>query len=81
MNRELQGWEYIKSLMVKCPDCGQTPTLGIPAYPNFGKKKKEKTKWRVCCGNSCCTNRYCTHEYENPFLAINEWNKKYGGIE
>lgn len=65
----LQGWDYIKSLMCVCPECGQTPTLGNPVYSN---------RWRVCCMNITCPNFNTTELHENPYMAIDEWNNKYG---
>ena len=65
----LQGWDYINSLISKCPDCGQTATLGNLPFSN---------KWRVCCMNICCHNHNSTQEWENPLTAIHEWNTKYG---
>ena len=65
----LQGWDYIKSLMYVCPECEQTPELANPAYGN---------KWRVCCMNITCRNFKITELHDNPFMAIDEWNKKYG---
>ena len=65
----LQGWDYIKSLMYVCPECEQTPTLGNPAYSN---------RWMVCCMNITCPNFNTTELHENPYIAIDEWNKKYG---
>jgi hypothetical protein len=68
----LQGWDYIKSLIYKCPYCKQRATLGQKALPLNNKK------WHVCCMNICCSNFNDTQEYENPYLAIHEWNMKYG---
>jgi hypothetical protein len=68
----LQGWDYIKSLIGKCPMCKETATLGNSAFSN---------KWRVCCMNSCCANHNSTREWENPFTAIHEWNEKYADKE
>lgn len=65
----LQGWDYIKSLLYVCPECKQTPTLGNPPNSN---------KWRVCCMNITCRNFNTTELHENHFMAIDEWNNKYG---
>lgn len=65
---KLQGWDYIKSLMYVCPSCGEKPTLGNLFHTN---------EWRCACMNANCNNRnYVIHE--NPFMAIHEWNIKYG---
>ncbi len=64
-----QGWDYINSLISKCPDCGQTATPCNTPFSN---------KWRVCCMNICCHNYNSTQEWENPLTAIHEWNTKYG---
>lgn len=63
---KLQGWDWIKSLMKKCPECHQTPTLGNPA---IGSKK-----WVVVCMNCCCNNFKQFYD-DNPFLAIQKWNE------
>lgn len=65
----LQGWDYIKSLMHVCSECKQIPTLGNPANSN---------RWRVCCMNITCPNFKTTELHDNPFMAIDEWNTKYG---
>ena len=65
----LQGWDYIKSLIYVCPVCGEVATLGNPANNN---------RWRVCCMNITCPNFKTTELHDNPFMAIDEWNKKYG---
>ena len=64
----LQGWDYIKSLMYVCPECGQKPFLGNTVYTN---------QWQCACMNACCPNMKVT-VHENPVMAIHEWNTKYG---
>lgn len=66
----LQGWDYINSLIGKCPICKQRATLGQPAI-------SKKNVWRVCCMNNMCPNFNVTNNYKNFYLAINEWNTKY----
>lgn len=34
-------------------------------------------KWQCACMNACCPNMNVT-VHENPFMAIHEWNTKYG---
>lgn len=43
----LQGWDYIKSLMNKCPSCKGQATLGTDALSK---------KYMVACMNCCCGN-------------------------
>lgn len=69
---KLQGWDYIKSLIYRCPYCKERAELGQNALP-IGNKK-----WRVCCMNACCSNFDQTQDYDNPYTAIHEWNMKYG---
>ena len=53
---KLQGWDYINSLIGKCPICGQRGTLGQPA-------NTKQNVWRVCCMTSNCSNSNIT---QNP---------------
>lgn len=69
MNK-LQGWDWINSLIGRCPVCGQRGVLGQPAL-------SKKNVWRVCCMNNMCTNFNVTQNYKNFYLAIHEWNTKY----
>lgn len=69
---KLQGWDYIKSLIYRCPYCKERAVLGQKALP-IGNKK-----WHVCCMNICCSNFNDTQDYDNPYMAIHEWNMKYG---
>ncbi len=62
----LHGWNWLKSLIGKCPICKRRATLGNPAYSK---------KWRVCC--VLCKNPNLTGDHDNPLLAIHEWNLKY----
>lgn len=65
---KLQGWDYINSLIGKCPTCGQKGRLGNPANSD---------KWMVCCMNNMCRNMETTQSYDNFLLAIHEWNTKH----
>lgn len=67
----LKGWAYIRSLMYECPECGQKPFLGNTVYTN---------KWQCACMNACCHNMNVT-VHKNPFMAIHEWNMRYGKKE
>lgn len=67
----LHGWDYIRSLMCVCPECGQKPSLGNTPYSD---------KWQCGCMNICCHNMNYT-QHRNPFMAIHEWNIKYGKKE
>lgn len=69
MNKK-QGWDWINSLIGKCPLCKQRARLGQPA-------NTKQNIWRVCCMTSNCPNRNVTNNYKNYYLAINEWNTKY----
>lgn len=62
---KLRGWDYIKSLMYVCPECGKKPFLGNTVYTN---------KWQCACMNACCHNMNVV-VHENPFMAIHEWNE------
>lgn len=64
----LRGWEFIKSLIGKCPTCKRAATLGTDALSG---------KWRVCCMNCTCPNMNKTKLHSNPYIAILEWNRKY----
>ena len=70
MTNKLQGWDYINSLIGKCPICKQRATLGQSA-------NSKVNKWYVCCMTSNCPNLNITNTYKNYYLAINEWNVKY----
>lgn len=65
---KLQGWDYINSLINKCPFCGQKGVLGNPANSD---------KWQVACMNNMCSNFYTTQHYNSYWFAIHEWNEKY----
>lgn len=62
----LNGWNWLKSLIGKCPICKRRAALCNPAYSK---------KWRVCC--VLCKNPNSTGDYDNPLLAIQDWNLKY----
>lgn len=62
---KLQGWDYIKSLMNKCPSCGEGATLGTDALSD---------KYMVCCMNCCCGNMTVFFD-ESWGKAITKWNK------
>ena len=61
----LQGWDYIKSLMDKCPVCGENANLGKDAV---------SSKYMVCCMNFCCEHMTVFYN-DNWGKAITEWNK------
>ena len=61
---KLQGWDYIQSLINKCPICEGKASLGIDALNN---------KYRVCCMNITCGNM-TNYEDEYWGRAIVKWN-------
>ena len=67
----LQGWDYINSLMDKCPICNGQATLGTDAISG---------RYRVCCMNICCSNM--TNFLNDSWgKAIVNWNRYCRGVK